>query len=98
LPFPTPRKAGEPVSDLKADLRKAGLLPPLPVTKRCRHCGAWKVREDFRPNKAVSDGLSSWCKDCHNAASRASKAKRKAEDPEWRQAEYARARQREAPR
>ncbi len=74
-----------------------GLLPPLPPTKRCRHCQEWKAREDFKPNAAVSDGLSSWCRSCHNEATRRSKAKRQAADPSWRAAEYKRtwARQKE---
>jgi hypothetical protein len=82
------------VSDLKEELRRLGILPGLSPTKRCRHCGAWKARADFKPNVRVSDGLSSWCQECHNEGTRAWKAKKKASDPAYRATEYERARQR----
>jgi hypothetical protein len=37
--------------------------------KTCRHCGETKAASDFPRNQRVSDGLSSWCRLCHNAAS-----------------------------
>jgi hypothetical protein len=72
----------------------AGILPPPPPTKRCRHCGSTKARADFKHNVRVSDGLSSWCRACHNESTKAWKARKAAADPSWRAAEYERARQR----
>ena len=38
-------------------------------TKKCGKCGVEKpaTSEYFRARKALKDGLSSWCKDCHKA-------------------------------
>ena len=33
-------------------------------------CGATKEAAEFRANRRMRDGLSSWCAECHNAASR----------------------------
>lgn len=45
-------------------------MTPLAVgSKVCRHCGATKLQRDFGPNSQTLDGLSSWCRDCHRAAS-----------------------------
>jgi hypothetical protein len=38
--------------------------------KRCVRCEQTKPLADFTRHKRTSDGLSSWCKDCHNAATR----------------------------
>ena len=44
-------------------------------TGSCRRCGQVKPRSEFWANPRVSTGLSSWCKDCQRAATRASRAK-----------------------
>jgi hypothetical protein len=38
--------------------------------KVCKHCGQRKERGDFRLNTRNRDGLSSWCSECHNGATR----------------------------
>jgi hypothetical protein len=43
--------------------------------KRCRNCGQVKPSEEFRRNPRCRDGLSSWCSDCHSAATRAYRAR-----------------------
>jgi hypothetical protein len=48
-------------------------------TKRCRHCREYKPATDFPQDIMVSDGLSSWCRSCHNEATRAWRARKKAE-------------------
>ena len=47
--------------------------------KTCRKCGETKETAAFRRNARTSDGLSSWCADCHNVAKRGYRRKRKAE-------------------
>ncbi len=47
--------------------------------KICRHCGEAKPIVDFPRNKATRDGLSSWCRVCHYAATRRTKQRRGAE-------------------
>lgn len=32
--------------------------------KKCRRCGAYKLRTDFYPRKTGTDGHMSWCKSC----------------------------------
>jgi hypothetical protein len=53
-------------------------LTPLPQLaeqtardKACTKCGATKPLTEFRPNRRMRDGRSSWCSDCHVAATRA---------------------------
>ena len=46
--------------------------------KLCRKCGETKISTAFPPNPKVRDGLSSWCRACHNAAVRACNAKKRA--------------------
>jgi hypothetical protein len=38
--------------------------------KRCRRCGAEKASSEFPPSAKLRDGLSSWCRACHRAATR----------------------------
>lgn len=38
--------------------------------KICKHCGQWKKDDEFRRNRRNRDGLSSWCAECHNEATR----------------------------
>jgi hypothetical protein len=38
--------------------------------KKCCHCRGSKLLSDFPRNSHTRDGLSSWCKDCHYAATR----------------------------
>ena len=40
------------------------------MAKRCRKCGETKEPADFRANPRMADGLSSWCAECHNEATR----------------------------
>ena len=40
------------------------------VSKRCAKCGETKPVSEFRANRRMRDGVSSWCADCHNAARR----------------------------
>jgi 5-methylcytosine-specific restriction endonuclease McrA len=47
--------------------------------KACVHCGASKSTAEFPAMAACRDGLSSWCKQCHRAAAKASSAKRRSE-------------------
>jgi hypothetical protein len=37
----------------------------------CTRCQSWKRESEFRPNPRMSDGLDSWCCECHVAATRA---------------------------
>lgn len=46
--------------------------------KRCRHCGETKDASDFRRSTRTRDGLSSWCGECHNGASRRWREKQRA--------------------
>ena len=48
------------------------------MAKRCRHCGETKEASEFRANPRMRDGLSSWCAECHNAASRRWRDKQRA--------------------
>jgi hypothetical protein len=40
------------------------------LVKTCRRCGKTKDAAEFRTNPRVRDGLSSWCAECHNGATR----------------------------
>jgi hypothetical protein len=40
------------------------------LSKTCRKCGETKEAVEFRANRRMAGGLSSWCADCHNPASR----------------------------
>ena len=40
------------------------------MTKSCRKCGNKKEFSEFRSNPRCRDGLSSWCAECHNEATR----------------------------
>ncbi len=42
--------------------------------KTRRRCGHTKPAPDFKPDRQISDGLSSWCRDCHAEANRAWRA------------------------
>ena len=46
--------------------------------KACRKCGETKTSAHFPRNRRVKDGLSFWCRLCHNAAVRACKARKRA--------------------
>ena len=55
------------------------------MTKSCRKCGNEKECSEFRSNPRCSDGLSSWCGECPNEASRLwRKRRRAAEEAEAR--------------
>ena len=38
--------------------------------KTCRKCGKEKKQSEFRLNRRMRDGLSSWCAACHREATR----------------------------
>jgi hypothetical protein len=40
------------------------------VTKTCTKCGETKEAGEFRRNRRMRDGLSSWCAGCHCEADR----------------------------
>ncbi|MEX2136218.1 MAG: hypothetical protein WEB29_04545 [Chloroflexota bacterium] len=44
-------------------------------TRRCSRCHEVKPRQRFSPNPRMGDGLSSWCRDCASAATRAWRAR-----------------------
>jgi hypothetical protein len=46
--------------------------------KPCPKCGEWKPLAAFPPNRKTLDGLSSWCRVCHVAATREWRARRSA--------------------
>lgn len=43
------------------------------MKKECPNCGIVKGLESFQNNKSMKDGKQCYCRDCHNAAGRASK-------------------------
>ena len=43
--------------------------------KRCPSCGETKPFDEFPRNRSVKDGHAVYCKPCHNAKGRASRAK-----------------------
>lgn len=47
----------------------------MPTEKFCRRCERTKSSEDFPVNAKRSDGLHTYCRECHNAQGRASKRK-----------------------
>lgn len=49
------------------------------MRKTCRSCGVEKPVEEFNKNRAMRDGLNSYCKPCH----RASVSAYKKANPEW---------------
>jgi hypothetical protein len=57
--------------------------------KTCRHCGETKAASDFPHNRNVSDGLSSWCRACHNEASAKWRAEHSEEISEYGRRRYA---------
>ena len=61
------------------------------VTKECRKCGRVKPSVEFRRNARCRDGLSSWCAECHNAATRVYRARLRAEKAEERRRFWAEA-------
>ena len=44
------------------------------MSARCTNCERRLPAEAFPPNRHAKSGLSSWCRQCHNAASRRSRA------------------------
>lgn len=50
--------------------------------RRCRKCGQPKLESDFGRDTKRRDGLRTWCKECTNAATRATVTRAKALDPE----------------
>jgi hypothetical protein len=61
---------------IQSDLQRLGIVPAAPTEKRWRHCDETKLAADFPPNRHATDGLSSWCRECHYEATRRWKARR----------------------
>ena len=55
-----------------------GDLPHPSLQKSCRHCRQTKPANEFPKNNKVRDGLSSWCRKCHNKAVREFNARKRA--------------------
>jgi len=53
------------------------VVDPPAGTKFCTHCETEKPLDEFYRNKRNSDGRSSWCKECANAAARKSSLRKK---------------------
>jgi hypothetical protein len=53
----------------------------------CTHCGQSKPETDFPANPRKQNGLSSWCRDCHNESSRRSHERAWERDAPIREAE-----------
>ena len=53
----------------------------------CTRCGQIKVETDFPANPRKQNGLSSWCRDCHNESSRRSHERAWERDAPIREAE-----------
>jgi hypothetical protein len=47
--------------------------------KTCRHCGRDKPLSEFPAHKRTLDRLPSWCKQCHNEATRQWRERKKAQ-------------------
>jgi hypothetical protein len=45
------------------------------VVKRCPACGIWKSTDEFPRNRRSKDGFAFYCKPCHNARGRESRAR-----------------------
>lgn len=55
---------------IAAQWQMALLEPPAPGTARCRKCLADKTAAEFATDARKRNGLSSWCKNCHAAATK----------------------------
>jgi hypothetical protein len=64
--------------------------------KRCAKCKQHKPAnsKDFKPDKHKKDGLSPWCRDCHNKMNRFRRSQKP--DKDWNTPEYQHQRYREA--
>lgn len=51
--------------------------------KTCTKCGMPKEIEEFQENKRYKDGRSTWCKECHKAASTVSRKRCADRDPDY---------------
>jgi hypothetical protein len=68
---------------------------PARAEKSCARCGAVKPRAEFLSAPQKKDGLSSWCRSCHNAAVRRWRARNRDEYNRRQRVKY-RERHREA--
>jgi hypothetical protein len=57
--------------------------------RRCARCKRDLPVTAFGPNPKLQDGLGSWCRECHIAATRAWRAANAAEINERKRADYA---------
>ncbi len=65
--FPRGMRSHTPPTSHKKN-RESGAS--IPSEKRCAHCGENYPAAAFLSNKRSADGLSSWCRTCHNEATR----------------------------
>jgi len=56
--------------------------------RQCAQCKIWLLPEAFRANPDVRDGLDSWCRPCHAAATREWRAKHREQINASRRAAY----------
>lgn len=59
-------------------------------TKNCSKCNRALPRSCFSVASAAKDGLAWWCKECHIAAGRERRRKKRIEYPEWHKEELKR--------
>lgn len=52
-------------------LRPVAVLPGDAVVKTCRKCEKTAPETEFPASKRMQDALSSWCRECHNEATKA---------------------------
>lgn len=55
------------------------------LTKCCTKCGEEKGLDEFREEKRMKDGRSSWCRECYRSHNREREARRWASDPGFRE-------------
>jgi hypothetical protein len=71
---PCPSNSGDKLKKRNRETKKgtgaAGRM------KTCRHCGEQKATGEFPANRRCRDGLSSWCRACHDEASARSRIKK----------------------
>jgi hypothetical protein len=65
VPVKNPQKRGR-----KPKLYKPVFKDGRLVTKTCTHCQTPKSINEFPPNRRMSDGRDSWCRECHSEANR----------------------------
>ena len=67
------------MAELVRERNEIALRWPIPLPgKQCAKCHRRLDVELFPRNRKLSDGLSSWCRECHAEATRAWRAKQRA--------------------